>query len=975
MVDSVAPMSALRGAAAAADSRDTAPLTRAGAAAPGVRRLADLAALAFLVAAATLVLWRVVALGETLLPADVLQIAEPWRSERPSAPHELWNPMTTDALWHAYPHAMETSRAWRRGLPLWDPYTFAGMPALAAGSMWAHPPYRLLDLVLSSRRAYDLSLYAGVLLALVGTYLLVRELGAGVGGAVVGALAFGLNGYLVGWLFLPQLAATAAFGPWVLLGIERALHRDGRWTLFAGVAFGLQTLSGYALFAAHFASAVSLRGGAAAIAAAARPLRSARAVLRPLLLTAAALTLGLALAAFQFVPTLELFGETARGAKIGATSFLRPHVALRLLAPKISGDGVRGDLYTGPVNYIETGIYFGVLPLLTMAAALLREHRRRAWPYLAIALLTLLAVYGMPPARQLVDLAFPLFLNSFPGRIFVVTSCFGAVAAGLGVDALARNRSAAARWAVLAGGASVGLLGLWLVATAESGSAAGGLVERLRRLPHPEGLAMASLLAGVVGALLLARARGWLSAGGFGALAAVVAAVDLVGAGHGFHRSFPAARLYPETPSLRALRRAADESPVPARVLPIHGMWILPGSSNQLFPVAAVTGYTSSVPERWRRYAEATGRLAAGNVNQVYFVGCCGPLFDAAGVRYLYVQPGFTVAATGDGRDLLGQLPDAPFEGAIRPFATQWTLGERALPVLYEHPPARVSFALTPRLGDRFEAQLAIDPGAWAAAGDGVEFAVRVDPAGEAPPVAVASRYVDAKHRPQDRSWLPLRVDLAPWAGQAITLELVTSPGESGDEAFDWAGWGAPRIVGTGAGRMHLLRDGPSRIYENRNALPRAWVVHETVSVAPEALDTVQQLLRRPDFRPAQVAVVESEQALALDRVEGSTAKVVAWRPGRVQVEVRARGRGLLVVSEGWDRGWRAAVDGRPARLHPTDLTFLGVAIPAGLHRVDLEYRPRSFLVGSWVTALSSLLVVVMLVTGRGKPKPPPAVG
>jgi hypothetical protein len=33
------------------------------------------------------------------------------------------------------------------------------------------------------------------------------------------------------------------------------------------------------------------------------------------------------------------------------------------------------------------------------------------------------------------------------------------------------------------------------------------------------------------------------------------------------------------------------------------------------------------------------------------------------------------------------------------------------------------------------------------------------------------------------------------YAGQTITLTLVTDPGPAGDTTGDWAGWDSPRIV------------------------------------------------------------------------------------------------------------------------------------------------------------------------------------
>jgi hypothetical protein len=61
----------------------------------------------------------------------------------------------------------------------------------------------------------------------------------------------------------------------------------------------------------------------------------------------------------------------------------------------------------------------------------------------------------------------------------------------------------------------------------------------------------------------------------------------------------------------------------------------------------------------------------------------------------------------------------------------------------------------------------------------------------------------------------------------------------------------------------------------------------------------------------------------------------------------------LLASSHYQDGGWKLLVDRRP---HPTvvaDGPFLGAWLPAGEHRLDLVYRPRTFLAGCLLAALA----------------------
>ena len=52
--------------------------------------------------------------------------------------------------------------------------------------------------------------------------------------------------------------------------------------------------------------------------------------------------------------------------------------------------------------------------------------------------------------------------------------------------------------------------------------------------------------------------------------------------------------------------------------------------------------------------------------------------------------------------------------------------------------------------------------------------------------------------------------------------------------------------------------------------------------------------------------------------------------------------------------GWRAAIDGAPARIVRADRGLRGVALPAGRHRVTFTFAPRSVRIGAWLTLASA---------------------
>ena len=79
---------------------------------------------------------------------------------------------------------------------------------------------------------------------------------------------------------------------------------------------------------------------------------------------------------------------------------------------------------------------------------------------------------------------------------------------------------------------------------------------------------------------------------------------------------------------------------------------------------------------------------------------------------------------------------------------------------------------------------------------------------------------------------------------------------------------------------------------------------------------------------------------------------------------VHAPGGGFLRVSSNWDAGWRATVDGRPARVLRADGIFRGVAVPAGDHTIRFSYRNPDVERGLRLAVASLIVIVALLVAG-----------
>jgi hypothetical protein len=149
-------------------------------------------------------------------------------------------------------------------------------------------------------------------------------------------------------------------------------------------------------------------------------------------------------------------------------------------------------------------------------------------------------------------------------------------------------------------------------------------------------------------------------------------------------------------------------------------------------------------------------------------------------------------------------------------------------------------------------------------------------------------------------------------------------------------------------------------LYRNRSALPRAFVP-ETVLGATTLGDALRAV-RASRLDPHRTAIVEAPSDA---KVEAGTGTVDYRRVGDDEIELEAamQRAGAVAVSESWDPGWRAFVDGRETRAYPCDIALMAVSVPAGRHTVRLRYRPPGWdaSVAMWV------LGVALLCAGIGE--------
>jgi hypothetical protein len=298
---------------------------------------------------------------------------------------------------------------------------------------------------------------------------------------IVSGLAFGLSGYLVSRAGFLSINATAAWLPWVLLGVYKMAIEKRKATLETAFYLSMLLLAGHAQIAWYTLLLAGMwsgywgwvlikrshfeEGGNLAHENNWDQLQNrAIGVLRNWIKLALAVGFGLALAAIQLLPTAELLLQSQRegGADIDfvMTYSFWPWRFLGYIAPHLFGTPASGD-YWGYANFWEDAVYIGLLPLVLAIQAVIRKTSKRIVPRSLVIGVLILLVFTYILALGRNTPVFPWLYRNIPTfnlfqapSRYTIWATFGlALLAGLGAEGWqrpvgVRGRGRTNRWLV-----------------------------------------------------------------------------------------------------------------------------------------------------------------------------------------------------------------------------------------------------------------------------------------------------------------------------------------------------------------------------------------------------------------------------------------------------------------------------------------------------------------------------------------------
>jgi hypothetical protein len=410
--------------------------------------------LVLLAGCAAVLHYEVLVMGRTYFSGDLTHVSFAWRA------------LTAEQLQRGY-------------LPLWNPYSYFGVPLWANMQTGVLSPLALPFQMLPFGRALGLFLWLGHVCAALFTYLWLKRLHFKRAACFAGAAAFALSGYLVGYLQFPNIHATVLWLPALLLFFGRLY-----WTAWAGM---LALLAGYPPAWAFSAVAVVPLAWA-----------SERVTWMSVKRSALGLLAAVALSAAIVLPGAQTFSESARGGGIdlgrrlnnslpaaGLAGIARPgmgrKLSFMLQTPRESRVRVQWqehtfnftrrfvDHFRDPAGARFTpwvSFYIGLCGAALAVLGIWAMGRRHPWRAAGLALSILVAVLlvlggGNALSRWLWEVLTPLQIIRGPARLTFLLTLAAAFLAARGVQALKnQGRRQAAVVCALAVALELTLLGI-----------------------------------------------------------------------------------------------------------------------------------------------------------------------------------------------------------------------------------------------------------------------------------------------------------------------------------------------------------------------------------------------------------------------------------------------------------------------------------------------------------------------------------
>jgi hypothetical protein len=150
----------------------------------------------------------------------------------------------------------------------------------------------------------------------------------------------------------------------------------------------------------------------------------------------------------------------------------------------------------------------------------------------------------------------------------------------------------------------------------------------------------------------------------------------------------------------------------------------------------------------------------------------------------------------------------------------------------------------------------------------------------------------------------------------------------------------------------------------NRHALGSAWLVDRYRFVD----NADQEIAALGAIDPAREIVVNKKFESELSKValkKDTTAMITltSYSPNKLEYSYQGSGDQIAVFSEiYYPKGWNAYIDGKTVPYFQADYVLRCMVVPAGDHKIEFRFEPKSYIIGNRISQWSSLILLLLLL-------------
>ena len=162
------------------------------------------------------------------------------------------------------------------------------------------------------------------------------------------------------------------------------------------------------------------------------------------------------------------------------------------------------------------------------------------------------------------------------------------------------------------------------------------------------------------------------------------------------------------------------------------------------------------------------------------------------------------------------------------------------------------------------------------------------------------------------------------------------------------------------------ISDGDVFAYRVKDAVPIAYFPEQLSSLTSS--ESVLYALMNPNLEIGRFVYLEGWKGIVVTGAE-SDVDVKKWKNGVIELNTDGGG-GVLRITEAYDPGWNAQLDGGSVSLLRADYLFMALQVPQGHHRIRLWYEPPRFWQGVGLSAVSIMMFILFWVFPIRRPEP-----